>query len=395
MSPEQGVRQRGALSMCSEEVPLTTYYLDNSSSRASDSNAGTSADTPFASLSALNSRTFRPGDVISIKAGTSYNGTLTITADGTAVAPVTFNSYGAGAKPIISTSSTYAINLNGANHVVLDGLDARNAANAGVNLTASSNNNIVRNMDVSKVAFGIWVEGQHNLFTGNAVHDLKMWRNTQGGDDDTGAIGFGILGSNNEFAFNKIWNAKAQSYDYGSDGGGFETWRSVSNTKIHDNWVQDSSGFFEAGGLAGDRVVNISLVNNVSLNNGGFHWLHNREGVGNFGIAFESFKVAFNTIIELETTEPVIAFGAPPEAGSYEFHHNLVYAPNTSRIFNQSGDFHTDNFYTTRLVPTGEGEKGGDPMFVSLVEGDFYLRQGSPAAGTGASRSFSRPISCR
>ena len=75
--------------------------------------------------------------------------------------------------------------------------------------------------------------------------------NTPGGVDDSGAIGFGIFSPahTHDFGSNRIVNAKAPSYDYGTDGGGFETWCSVSDIRIHDNWVQNSNGFFEAGGI--------------------------------------------------------------------------------------------------------------------------------------------------
>lgn len=367
---------------------MTVYYLDNSSTKASDSNNGLSPDSPFASLAAINGRTFQPGDVISIKAGTTYSGTLSITSDGTASAPITFTSYGTGAKPLITGSQTHNIDLSGANYIVLDGLAVKGAKEGGVNLDANSNHNIIQNMEISNVGFGVEVAGQYNKFLSNYVHDTKMVNNTPGGDDDYGAVAFSIYGSNNEFAFNKVERAQAKSYDYGMDGGGFETWRSVSNISIHDNWVQDSNGFFEAGGLQGDYVTGIKIDHNVSLNNGGFHWLHNAGG--NFGINFGTLQISYNTIIEQRAAADASEFGfGGPVFSGYKFDHNIVSLNQGWTIFNQPVSDRSYNWYSGPALnpdgssPLNTGEvRGTDPLFVSST--DFHLQSGSSAAGLGA-----------
>jgi Ca2+-binding RTX toxin-like protein len=366
---------------------VATYYLDKSSARASNSNAGTSPDAPFASLAAINGRAFQPGDVISIKAGTTYQGSLDITADGTAAAPITFTSYGTGTKPLIQATGTYGIMLRDADHVVLDGLATKGAARGGVMLDAASSNNVVRNMEVWDAGFGIEVAGQYNHFLSNYVHDLKMIVNTPGGDDDTGAIAFGIFGSNNEFAHNRIERAAAPSYDYGRDGGGFETWRSVSNLYIHHNWVEDSIGFLEIGGVAGAVVNGIRIEHNISLNNGGFHWLHNSGGT--FGINLGSLEIAYNTIVgqNAAANQIVFGFGGAPNA-QYSNHHNIVDYNRGWTIFNQPVENRSYNHYDgPSIYPNGtnpykSGETRGDPMFVSST--DFHLQHGSPAQGRGA-----------
>jgi len=364
---------------------MTTYFLDSSAAGASDSNAGTSAAAPFRSLAALNSRTFQAGDTVSVKAGTSYSGTLSITEDGTASAPITFNSYGSGSRPTISTTGSYGIDLAGANHIVVDGLHVTGPRLAGVRVGAGSNNNQVKNLEIDNAGSGLEVTGQYNLFTGNQIHDLKMIVNTPGGDDDYGANGVIIYGSNNEFAFNKIWNARASSYDYGRDGGGFEFWATLSNIKIHDNWVQDSEGFFEVGGRSGDRLSNVQINNNVDYNNNGFQYIHVNSGGTNFGVALDNIEVANNTIVQPNTTMRIMGFSGAPTAGEYDFHHNIVYAPKSSRMFDHdTGGYHHDNFYSGPTLPTEVGRKSGDPGFVSLAGADFHLQPGSAAAGAGA-----------
>lgn len=361
---------------------MTTYYLDNSAANANDGNAGTSANAPFRTLAALN-RAFQPGDVINIKAGTTYSGTLTITADGTASAPVTFTKYGEGADPVINAGGAYSgIRMQGANYVAVDDLAVTNAKGGGVLVDGASGHNTLRDMEVTNSGFGYEISGHDNLFYGNYVHDLRMIVNTQGGDDDYGAAAFFIAGSNNEFAHNKVLNARAPSYDYGYDGGGFEFWNGSSNTKIHDNWVENAVGFVEAGGQ-GQTLSGVQIYNNVSYNNGGFHYLHNTTGATNFGMTISGFTVSHNTIVEPTRTGGIVSFSGPVQSGSYSFTDNIVYAPNATQVFNQTGSFHTDNFYQVKTAPTGSGEVSGSVNFVKMP-GDFHLQAGSAAAGYGA-----------
>jgi hypothetical protein len=374
-----------------EQSQMTTYYLDNSSLYASNSNAGTSPDAPWKTLAAL-SRAFQTGDVVCIKAGTTYSGTLTITADGTADAPVTFTRYGTGADPLITTGREFGIDMEGATHVVIDHIAVQGATVAGVYMDATSGFNTLRNMNVSRCGFGYEIDGAHdNLFTANYVHDLKMVNNTyNGGTDDYGAVAFSLEGgNNNEFSYNNIINARAPSYDFGYDGGAFEFWNGSNNTSIHDNWVQNSDGFVEVGGdTAGASVSNVQIYNNVYYNsvskNEGFAWLHN-DTSGDFGIGISNFNVYNNTIVAPIATAEIVGFDTAVAPGSFSFTDNIVYAPKDTYVYDQAGTWHTGNFYQVAAysTPSGVGETSGIVNFVN-ASGDFALKDGSNAAGDGA-----------
>src|SRR5206468_2432082 len=145
------------------------------------------------------------------------------------------------------------------------------------NIEKSSHNITVRNTEATNVGEGFLVNGHDNLITHNYVHDLHMVVNTPVAvrfNDDYGANGAVIAGSNNELSFNYILNDKAPSYDYGVDGGAFELVGPVSNTYIHDNWTENGVGFIEVGGY-NSTITNTTIVNNVGLNNGGFATIHN------------------------------------------------------------------------------------------------------------------------
>ena len=64
-----------------------TYYIDSAS--GSDANPGTSADTPFKSIGALNNLVLDPGDTVLLARGTTYAEQLTVKFSGTADDPIT------------------------------------------------------------------------------------------------------------------------------------------------------------------------------------------------------------------------------------------------------------------------------------------------------------------
>lgn len=75
------------------------YFVDPA---GSDTNDGLSVAAPFRTLAKISALTLRPGDTVSLRRGGVWRETLNITASGAAGAPVTFDAFGAGAKPVIS-----------------------------------------------------------------------------------------------------------------------------------------------------------------------------------------------------------------------------------------------------------------------------------------------------
>jgi len=73
------------------------YYIDPN---GNDNNPGTQAQ-PWKTISKVNSVTFQPGDNILFKKGGNWHGQITVKGSGTEGNPITFSSYGSGAKPFI------------------------------------------------------------------------------------------------------------------------------------------------------------------------------------------------------------------------------------------------------------------------------------------------------
>ena len=210
------------------------------------------------SIAAANQLSLKPGDIVAFAAGGTYTGTLNLTGSGTASAPITITSYGAGAKPVINAAGAdYGINTTGS-YYSIDGLHVENAFQAGVEIANSSGHNTIQNMEINGSGDGVALVGRNNLVTHNYIHDGTMIVNTPGGNDDYGANGVVIFASNNEVSFNDFTRLQAPSYDYGKDGGSVEVYAenwegdaNITNLSIHDNMSTSNNGFMEVGGDPG------------------------------------------------------------------------------------------------------------------------------------------------
>jgi len=80
----------------------TDYYVD--ASNGNDNNNGLSTSSAWETIHKVNSVTFQPGDRILFKKGGKWHGQITVHGSGTDTNPITFSSYGSGAKPIIDAA---------------------------------------------------------------------------------------------------------------------------------------------------------------------------------------------------------------------------------------------------------------------------------------------------
>jgi hypothetical protein len=381
---------------------MTIYYVDASSSAASDKNSGRSVDTPFASLDAVNKLKLQAGDTVAFKAGTAYTvsmpgtGALTIGASGTADKPITFTTYGVGPAAVISNTATgYSDGINIANskYIVIDSLNIGAAGQGGINVMKTSSNVTIRNVEASNVGQGVMLNGTNNLVTQSYFHDLKMVKNTPDvKDDDYGAVGVLIGNSNNEVSYNRVVNGKAPSYDYKYDGGGIELFGTMDNVKIHHNWVENSVGFIEAGGFK-SALTNISITNNVSLNNNGFLVFHN--GGGGFASTFANVDVSHNSIAEQNNSTKQMAsvfLDSAYQPGQISFHDNAMYLNTGDSFFKQTGDYHYNNvFYmpssATHLYNNWNMNLNAGEKFstLKLTDGESIIQSlSSQSGGAGA-----------
>jgi len=365
------------------------FYVDSFS--GSDSNSGTSPDDPWRTLAPVQARNFQPGATIHLCRGSSWDGGLVINDSGVEGNPITFTSYGTGAKPIIRNPEvTYgrAVQID-AQWVVVEGLLVRDAHEAGIRISSGANHNVVRDCEATNVGMGIAVHGQHNLITQNYAHDLTMVKNTSGGNDDYGAVGIWLFNTSNEVSYNRMVNCIAPSHDYGTDGGAVEGWGDIDGSYIHHNWAQDCDIFME---VAGGSARNVALAYNVALNNSRFAVFHMG---GKFAGQMESFRIENNTIVEPADEEMnwvVLAFiDGTPASDSVIVRNNIFYIDGFWHIANTDGFTHDHNLYhlaspevTTLGLALDEGEQVAESRLLDPTEYDFRLQAESPAIDAGA-----------
>jgi hypothetical protein len=368
----------------------TSYYVD--SVAGSDSNSGTSSDRPWRTLSPVRSHAFAPGDTIHLKKGSSWSGGLVISKSGTEGNPITFTTYGTGNRPVITNADGWAnVEIKGS-WIVLEGLLLRDTPEAGVAISGSRN--VVRDIEVTNAGSGVTVRGTYNLVTQSYFHDLKMVKNTPGGDDDYGAVGVWLHAANNEVSYNRMINLRAPSYDYGYDGGGVELYGSnVDNNYIHHNYIENSEGIIEIGGRSGSAANNI-VAHNIFVNNHGRVLTVHLSGT--YGSTVSNFRFEHNTIVESNANSlGLFWFSATPSSSAINMRNNIFYK-NGGSVSNRDGYAHSHNLYyltggaTLGGISLGANEQIADPRFVSISGRDFRLQADSPAIDRGTNLNYTR-----
>lgn len=228
------------------------------------------------------------------------HGGFEIQRGGEAASPLVIEAY-PGEEPVVSAAQpAYAISIAGATHVTLRGLTVTGASEAfgagvavgeGAQAITIEGNRIVGNR-----SFGIEVSGATDVtIHGNAIEEndtgIRLIAESDGSEvgevliednDIHGNAGMVVNDSapNNDFGANaiifhettgsivvhrnRISGHRAESIDYGTDGGAFEIW-GASNLEISENLVWDNENVLETGS-GGEPCENISFVRNVAYN---------------------------------------------------------------------------------------------------------------------------------
>jgi hypothetical protein len=358
-----------------QESPPTgrQFYFD--SAGGSDGSAGTTPDSPWRSLAHLDTLELQPGDAVYFKRGSVWAGGLRVGDSGQSGRPILFSAYGTGEPPTFINPAGHAITINGS-WTILEHVRARDAHEAGIYLPVGADNNVIRRNEATLVGLGVFVRGQHNVITDNHIHDLKMVVNTSGGDDDYGAVGVWVAGSNNEVAYNNLVGCRAPSQDYGTDGGAIELYGIVNGTSIHHNFAIHCEGFLEVGG---GQALTTLVTYNLIVDS--IRALHFNLGDVRYASQVEAFRFENNTVVQRSGGYRPIDFIRGSLAGNQLVLRNNIFsgfrilAPTT-------GFIHEHNLYShldPGALALGTGELVADPEFADVAAGDFRLTAGSPA----------------
>jgi hypothetical protein len=238
-----------------------TYFVSDA---GDDNNDGKSVESPWKSLSKVNETLLQPGDSVNFRRGDVWTGILVASQSGTAKSGITLGSYGSGSLPtIVAGQDGICVRIDG-DYVTVDSLQAEACGYAG--FSVSGDHNVIRNSAATQNAAGIKVgEGSdfgsyaNNTLTDNNVMNVNTPGTACGTaeeiqcNDDSGAFGILINGSDNEFSGNTITGSTASSYDFSHDGSAFEIFNGSRNN-IHHNTAVDNNVFSEIGRSKGSAA---------------------------------------------------------------------------------------------------------------------------------------------
>lgn len=371
-------------------VRAADYYFD--SQAGADSNDGSSQASAWKTLAKMNQFNFQPGDKIYLKKGSSWSGGLVIDDSGQDSQPIIFTTYGDGNRPTFTHPNEWGDGvIIDAKYIVVEGIKIQNVHENGLEIRPNGKHNIVRNIEVENVGIGVLISGTHNLITQSSFHDLKMVRNTQTPDnDDFGAIGIVLSGSDNEVSYSQMINCKDLSYDYGLDGGAVEIYGDASRSKVHHNFAKDTVGFMEAGSGSGVVVSDVKVYSNIAINTINFIGIH----LGSvFSLSIENFQVYNNTFFDISSANNVAAVSffhqLPTNRENFIFRNNIIYS--SRNVANTDIFTHDHNLYhLTNSAQPGfsldSSEKVIDSKFISSApvnKEDLMLSASSPAINAG------------
>ena len=377
----------------------------------SDQNSG-KIEAPWKTVQNLNDLVLNVGDSVLFARGSKFNGGFKITSSGDKSSPIVFTAYGEGATPIFTNPRYDSLNGNAmrilGDYIVIDGLYFSNCPQspvcedirtlAAVFVAFEANNNVIKNCEMTKTPVGIQVYGQHNLVTGNYIHDNNIpikphW----------GPLCVIVCTSNNEISYNRFENYCAPSNEYGFDGGAIEIndgdYDKV-NLNIHNNYSYLNQGFLEniqskcisqnwviAYNVCDDYQSWLGLTNvqDVRVEHNTVLRIRRHAGYNDFfwfneNLGCNKVYLRNNIFVVGEGIPPVYYHG---DGISQHHDHNLYYC--IDRQTHENG-----KTYDVLGAPLGSGEMITNPLFVDFDNGDFHLREGSLAIDAGVNLGYKK-----
>lgn len=358
----------------------TTYYVD--SKAGGDAAAGTSARAPWKSLDQVNAADLKPGDTVAFKRGSSFTGTLTLAAEGTAARPISVKPYGTGPLAKISGDDADCVVISG-DHWRVSGLRASGCRWAGFQIDGDHN-------ELSGVQADRNIAGVHITPTGsrNTIRESVMTGNTRmsvnddGGDDDSGAFGVLLNGDDNVVTGNTITGSYAKSRDYGIDGAAVEVFNGDRNV-ITRNVSRDNATFTELGAKKGETATGNLFAFNVvtsSRSRGSFLVTRGPRHI----VGPVKGTVAVHNSVYLPAKDTIgwsCHDGCAPSI--LKLRNNVIVVGGVAGWEDGKGADEGGSVYRARSAEFKLGPKSvmADPKFVSRT--DLRLRPGSPALGRG------------
>jgi hypothetical protein len=382
-----------------------------------DRNPGTPA-RPWKTLERAGAAALAPGDRILLARGSTFTGTLTLRASGSAAAPIVVSAYGKGpaprlTNPYFAEHDGHIVEVFG-RHVVVENLylydtptpppdpqptrwqdsaQHRNVTRmAAVFVDRDASHVTVRENEFANALVGVRLRGTHSAVRNNHFHDAAKIT------EQWGAIAVSVVGPDNEVAYNLVENYGFYGGAYVTDGAAVELdgedpdYR-AHHVHIHHNVSHNvKGGFLEIAGRSHDVLVDHNLSDDVDKFVGGTH-VRNVEIRNNTVLRTRLPHIPKEAQFPLATV-----FWSFNDKDDDEFHvtrnlfvldaaqrvykgpdHKLGITPVTqagNQYFSPNGDI-----ATVLQRPLAAGETVAAPRFADAARGD-YRQRGAAARAT-------------
>jgi polysaccharidase protein len=278
---------------------MTVYYVN--SATGSDHNSGTTENSAFATLSAVESLRLNPGDSVLLAAGSVFNEQFDLKYSGSVTAPITIGSYGLGDAPVIHSSND-GIHGSKASNIVIENIKI---ADTGANAiyAGSVSNWVVRNVEVTNTGLAgkpgsVSFQSSQNITIENStltgVHSDGIWMdkvngvtlinntvtNSQGSAADAIQLNdsSNILVKDNHLEQTQTNSAKGV----------------LVLVRAHDAVVEGNTLVGGGFGLSAQAGTNIAIHDNNISGYGGYSWSYG-IGLGDQGDA-KNYDISGNYI---------------------------------------------------------------------------------------------------
>ena len=201
------------------------------STTGSDSNSGASG-SPVKSINKA-AQLAQAGDTVLVGAGT-YNGTVSISKNGTASGQITFKPVD-GAKVVIDGAGTPAntdlVVITG-DYITFQGFEVANAKRTGIGLWGSHDSKVLDNNVHDSFRAGVYAGGSVGQSYNNVIDGNEVWRNVKENMSKTWSGGW----------------AQGISLDKSDNS-------VISNNNVYDNWGEGVGAMFTKGAkITGNKV---------------------------------------------------------------------------------------------------------------------------------------------
>jgi hypothetical protein len=358
-----------------------TFYVD--AKKGSDDASGTSPDEAWRSLEAANGADLRPGDRLLFKRGGSWQGSLRISAKGTAKRPIIVGAYGSGARPKISGRDGDCVVVTGS-YVHITALRASNCGWAGFQLRGKRNE--LRDVHADRNVAGVFVanNSSHNVIRDSTIVDNnRMSVNDEEKDNDSGAFGILLNGDDNLVTGNVISGSFAPSRDYVYDGAAIEIYNGDRN-KIIFNVARDNETFTELGHEPGRTASGNLFAHNVVTSTKRRGSFLVTRGPRNTALGPVLGTIAVHNSVYLPGRETIGVSCYDGCSGKIlKMRNNVIKVGGITGDDDGAGIDDAGGVYWGRVTRFKLGPRSilADPRFRSAT--DLRLRPGSPAIGRG------------